>query len=139
MSVEFVVLAAPRDVLAAEEGQECTNKADIFPWHIRGLCVIPGLERQRLLCSSRHCHSPELSSSPSVGGCEGQEFISLLNPEIPPYPRKERGIPAGNAPGILPEQVICARPGVEHQQHQIPSVGNFSQISPKFPTASFCC
>lgn len=85
-----MVLAAPKDLLAAEEGQECTNKVDIFPWHIHGPVLFPGLEMQRLLCPSRHWHSPEPSSSPSLGGCEGKEFISLLNPEIPPYPRKER-------------------------------------------------
>lgn len=71
--VEFVLLAAP---MAAGEGQECTNKADIFPWH---LPVVPGAAGAAFALS-------RLWHSPSLGECEGKEFISLLNPEIPPCP-----------------------------------------------------
>lgn len=89
LSVEFVVLAAPKDLLAAEEGQECTNKADIFPWHIPGPRVVPRAGKAVLALPLQALPQPRAQQQPQPGWL-GRTGVYFPSPEIPPYPREER-------------------------------------------------
>lgn len=142
MSMKLVILAPTKaKSLLWGNGINTQTRLTFSSGQVNGLQVFPGLEREHFHCWSNHCYKPDPRISPSWGDITKRRFISLLNLEIHPCPRKERGLSTWNAPEILLDKSTGARlsvPGVGWNNtttDMSPQLKTF----PKLPADRCCC